>query len=66
METTALVKADAPGVYRALVLPVCCRVMLRKLDHIGVEIVRLDNATASELAPDMWPMLIADSTEVDR
>ncbi len=42
------------------------KVVLRKLDHIGVEIIRLDNVTASELVPDLWPLLIMDDSNVNR
>lgn len=42
------------------------KVILRKLDNIGVEIIRLDNITAAELQPNMWPLLIADDSNVDR
>ena len=42
------------------------KVVLRKLDNIGVEIIRLDNITAGELQPDLWPLLIADDSNVER
>ena len=42
------------------------KIVLRKLDYIGVEIIRLDNITAGELQPDLWPLLIADDSNVER
>ena len=42
------------------------KIVLRKLDNIGVEIIRLDNITAGELQPDLWPLLIADDSNVER
>ena len=42
------------------------KVILRKLDNIGVEIIRLDNITASDLQPDLWPLLIADDSDIER
>ena len=42
------------------------KVILRKLDNIGVEIIRLDNITAAQLQPELWPLLIADDSNVER
>ena len=42
------------------------KVILRKLDNIGVEIIRLDNISASDLQPDLWPLLIADDSDIER
>ena len=55
------VKSEKYTVYKPIK-----KVILRKLDNIGVEIIRLDNITAAELQPELWPLLIADDSNVER
>ncbi len=51
---------------QATVHPAVDRLLVRKLENIGVEVVHVDNVTASELSPDMWALLTADDLGIER
>ena len=40
------------------------KLMIRKLDKMGVEVVNVDNEMASQLSPNMWRLLVADDTSL--
>ena len=41
-------------------------IIIKKLGNMGVEVVTLDEDTSQEVSPDMWRLLVADDTTVDR
>lgn len=41
-------------------------IIVRKLQNTGVEVIRLDASLTDTLSPDMWRLLVADDTTVDR
>lgn len=41
-------------------------IIVKKLDNMGVEVIKLDEDTSREVSPDMWRLLVADDTSVDR
>lgn len=41
-------------------------IITKKLDNMGVEIVKLDEDTSKDVSPDMWRYLVADDLTVDR
>ncbi len=51
---------------QATLHPAVDRLLVRKLENIGVEVVHVDNVTASELSPDMWTLLAADDLNIER
>jgi len=46
--------------------PRVLRILTRKLEISGVEIVRLGNKTVSRLNPSLWRYLVADDMTVNR
>ena len=40
------------------------KLMIRKLDKMGVEIVNIDQGMGSQLPPTMWRLLVADDTSI--